>query len=69
MAFEKGFDQRGMPNQTPAAPPSHGSDGPGPQTSPAERPGTPAPAKEHGHQPVKGLKSIARSNPTYGKRK
>jgi hypothetical protein len=33
------------------------------------RPSVPAPAVEHGHQPVPGLKNIRRTNPAYGNRR
>jgi hypothetical protein len=52
MSFESGFDDRGMPTGKCPSPPSHGVDGPGPETKPAERPGVPAPATDHGNVPA-----------------
>jgi hypothetical protein len=51
MGFPAGFDERGMPNGTPPAARTVGSDGTT-DTKAAERPSVPAPAKEHGHSPA-----------------
>lgn len=63
--FPEGFNDRGMPNSTPPAPRSVGSDTTS-DTKPADRPKVPAPAKEHGHTPAPHSNGVRR---VYGRGK
>lgn len=63
--FPEGFNDRGMPNATPAAPRTVGSDGTS-DTKAAERPSVPSPVKGHGHTPAPHSNGVRR---VYGRGK